>query len=103
MYIFPLPELLDVAMHASPGVAISFQEEVIIDGKREQECTSNSCGSPLWFVGLCRILGLAVLRALPGRRGSDRTPRHAKGRGDFRLAGAPLQQRDDCQVWGQAR
>ena len=44
MYIFPLPELLDVAMHASPGVAISFQEEVIIDGKREQECTSNSCG-----------------------------------------------------------
>ncbi|CAE6944169.1 unnamed protein product [Symbiodinium sp. CCMP2592] len=37
MYIFPLPELLDVAMHASPGVAISFQEEVIIDGKREQD------------------------------------------------------------------
>ena len=43
MYIFPLPELLDVAMHASPGVAISFQEDVIIDGKREQEWTSSTC------------------------------------------------------------
>ena len=37
MYIFPLLELLDVAMHASPGVAITFQEEVVIDGKREQD------------------------------------------------------------------
>ncbi|CAJ1375602.1 unnamed protein product [Effrenium voratum] len=37
MYIFPLRELLEVAMHANPGVAIGFQEEIIIEGKREED------------------------------------------------------------------
>jgi len=37
MYLFPLVELLDVAMNPEAGMAISFQEEIILDGKREEE------------------------------------------------------------------
>lgn len=37
MYIFPLPELLDVALHPNPGVSIGFQEEIVINGKREED------------------------------------------------------------------
>jgi len=38
MYLFPLKELLAVQLHPDPGVAISFQEEIILeDGKREEE------------------------------------------------------------------
>ena len=37
MYIFPLVELLQVALHPNPIVSIGFQEEIIIDGKREED------------------------------------------------------------------
>mmetsp|Transcript_57088 Transcript_57088/g.158058 ORF Transcript_57088/g.158058 Transcript_57088/m.158058 type:complete len:434 (-) Transcript_57088:66-1367(-) len=38
MYLFPLKDLLDLQLHPDPGVAISFQEEIILeDGKREEE------------------------------------------------------------------
>jgi len=37
MYIFPLLELLNVALHPNPVVSIGFQEEIIIDGKREED------------------------------------------------------------------
>lgn len=37
MYIFPLVELLDVALHPNPVVSIGFQEEIIIEGKREED------------------------------------------------------------------
>jgi len=37
MYIFPFEELLDVQFHPDAGVAISFQEEIILNGKREEE------------------------------------------------------------------
>mmetsp|Transcript_34704 Transcript_34704/g.77895 ORF Transcript_34704/g.77895 Transcript_34704/m.77895 type:complete len:484 (+) Transcript_34704:57-1508(+) len=37
MYLFPLAELLDVQLNSDPMLAISFQEEILLDGKREQE------------------------------------------------------------------
>jgi hypothetical protein len=37
MYIFPLVELLQVALNPNPIVSIGFQEEIIIDGKREED------------------------------------------------------------------
>jgi len=37
MYIFPLVELLQVALNPNPVVSIGFQEEIIIDGKREED------------------------------------------------------------------
>jgi len=37
MYLFPFEELLRVRLHPDPGVAISFQEEILLDGKREEE------------------------------------------------------------------
>ena len=37
MYIFPLLELLNVALHPNPVVSIGFQEEIVIDGKREED------------------------------------------------------------------
>ncbi|CAE8594683.1 unnamed protein product [Polarella glacialis] len=37
MYLFPLVELLDVELHPDPGVAITFQEEILMDGKKEEE------------------------------------------------------------------
>lgn len=38
MYLFPFAELLDIQLHPDPGVAISFQEEIVLEnGKREEE------------------------------------------------------------------
>lgn len=37
MYLFPLVELLGVQLHPDPGVAIPFQEEMTLDGKKEEE------------------------------------------------------------------
>eukprot|EP00933_Yihiella_yeosuensis_P032568 TRINITY_DN2618_c6_g1_i1.p1 TRINITY_DN2618_c6_g1~~TRINITY_DN2618_c6_g1_i1.p1 ORF type:complete len:520 (+),score=90.68 TRINITY_DN2618_c6_g1_i1:68-1561(+) len=37
MYIFPLVELLDVAMHPDSGTAITFQEEIIVEDHKEEE------------------------------------------------------------------
>eukprot|EP00931_Biecheleriopsis_adriatica_P050376 TRINITY_DN29160_c0_g1_i1.p1 TRINITY_DN29160_c0_g1~~TRINITY_DN29160_c0_g1_i1.p1 ORF type:complete len:510 (+),score=100.55 TRINITY_DN29160_c0_g1_i1:35-1531(+) len=37
MHLFPFVDMLSVAMHPDPGVAITFQEEIIIDGKKEED------------------------------------------------------------------
>mmetsp|Transcript_23212 Transcript_23212/g.41922 ORF Transcript_23212/g.41922 Transcript_23212/m.41922 type:complete len:496 (-) Transcript_23212:37-1524(-) len=37
MHLFPLVELLDIAMNPEAGTAITFQEEIILDGKREED------------------------------------------------------------------
>mmetsp|Transcript_96793 Transcript_96793/g.166898 ORF Transcript_96793/g.166898 Transcript_96793/m.166898 type:complete len:440 (-) Transcript_96793:73-1392(-) len=37
MYLFPLRELLGVQLHPDASVGISFQEEIISEGKREEE------------------------------------------------------------------
>merc|ERR1719436_742455 len=38
MYLFPIKELLDLQLHPSATVAISFQEEILLEnGKREEE------------------------------------------------------------------
>jgi len=37
MYIFPLTKLLKVQLHPDPGVSITFQEEITVDAKREEE------------------------------------------------------------------
>jgi hypothetical protein len=37
MYLIPLVELLGVELHHDPGVGISFQEEIVAEGKREEE------------------------------------------------------------------
>ena len=62
MYIFPLVELLQVALHPNPVVSIGFQEEIIIDGKREEDVVLQIArrdmpkGAVIWrFVG--RTLG----------------------------------------------
>lgn len=37
MYLFPFRELLNVSLHPDAGVALPFQEEIVLDGKREEE------------------------------------------------------------------
>jgi len=37
MYVVPLVEMLDMELHKDPNVGISFQEEIIHEGKREEE------------------------------------------------------------------
>merc|ERR1712070_595087 len=37
MYLFPFVEMLPVQLHPDASVAVPFQEEIILDGKRELE------------------------------------------------------------------
>lgn len=37
MHIFPLVEMFHIAMHPEPGIAVTFQQEVIIEGKKEED------------------------------------------------------------------